>query len=61
MSDPRLDAELQAALDARAERGLARATTLDGVTPGVDFGCNDYLGFARDEGIRLIIAWPTLQ
>jgi len=51
VSDPRLDAELQAALDARAERGLARATTLDGVTPGVDFGCNDYLGFARDEGL----------
>ena len=49
MVDHRLDAELRAALDERAAQGLARATTLDGVVQGLDFGSNDYLGLAGDE------------
>ena len=51
MVDGGLDAELQAGLDERARRGLARRTTLDGPLPGVDFGSNDYLGLAGDPGI----------
>ena len=51
MVDGGLDAELQAGLDERARRGLARRTTLDGPLPGVDFGSNDYLGLAGDPSI----------
>ncbi len=53
---PRLDAELRAALDARAKQGLARATTLDGVAGGVDFGSNDYLGLSRDPELARALA-----
>lgn len=51
MTTDGLDAELQAEQAARAARGLARATSLDGAPPGVDFGSNDYLGLAEDEAL----------
>ena len=51
MTDPRLDHELERALEERARRGLKRETKLDGVVPGVDFGSNDYLGLSRDDAI----------
>lgn len=51
-----LDDELRAGLDRRRERGLLRATELDGRVPGHDFGGNDYLGLARDPEIAAAAA-----
>ena len=46
-----LDWQLRAELDERAQRGLQRATLLDGQIVGADFGSNDYLGLSRDASI----------
>lgn len=46
-----LNWQLRAELDERAQRGLQRATLLDGQVVGADFGSNDYLGLSHDASI----------